>query len=677
MKKTFQLLVLFFIFIFSLGNAYGEESSPKKGSTVCLNMIVRDESKVICKCLESVKPFIDYWVIFDTGSVDGTQKIIKDFMKDIPGELHERPWKDFAHNRNEALEVAKNKADYILIMDADETLSFPPNYVKPVFDKDFYFLTYEISGTSFLIDRIIKSELDWKWKGVLHEYLECPQAKTSGIITEIVKHTTSNGYRSHNPKKFQHDAEVLEEALKEDPNNTRYAFYLAQSYKDAGEYDLAIKNYNRRVEMGGWEEEVFWSLYQIAKIQEWQKMPEDVIAKSYWKAYTYRTSRIEPLYYLVNYYQNKGDFNISFSLAKLGLLTPPTKDGIFVESWISNYGMQIAFAQAAFNLGKYVEALEMCNKLIAAPKISNDAKNFAESYVRLVSDKIMEKYSKKLKKPIAANHNSILANKKILLAILARNKEHILPTFLKCIDNLDYDKKLISVYINTNNNEDKTEEILSEWVEKNKDLYNAIDFEKHEVKDLAKEELPHNWNSERLKTLAEIRNKSLKKTDEYKCDYYFVVDCDNFIAPYTLKELIQKDKPIIAPMLKAIPEENDPASNFFYSITDNGYYKNDPVYYLILDRKVIGTFKAPLVHCTYLVKAEYLNKLSYTNGTDEYEFIIFSRSARNGGVDQYICNEKIFGYSVNFFSKVTKEEEKSRLSAWLETRLKFDGGIAK
>jgi glycosyltransferase involved in cell wall biosynthesis len=98
---------------------------------ICLNMIVKDESKIIKRGLATVKPIIDYWVIVDTGSTDGTQQIIKDFMQDIPGELHERPWKNFAYNRNQALALAKGKADYILFMDADETLEFSPNFKMP------------------------------------------------------------------------------------------------------------------------------------------------------------------------------------------------------------------------------------------------------------------------------------------------------------------------------------------------------------------------------------------------------------------------------------------------------------------------------------------------------------------------------------------------------------------
>jgi len=99
--------------------------------TICLNMIVKDENHVITRCLESVKSLIDYWVIVDTGSQDGTQDTIKNFLKDIPGELYERPWVNFGHNRNEALALAQDKSDYILFIDADDQLVFSEELSLP------------------------------------------------------------------------------------------------------------------------------------------------------------------------------------------------------------------------------------------------------------------------------------------------------------------------------------------------------------------------------------------------------------------------------------------------------------------------------------------------------------------------------------------------------------------
>ena len=92
------------------------------GQSLCLNMIVKDEAPVIRSCLDSVRAIIDCWVIVDTGSTDGTQDVIREHLRGLPGELVERPWVDFAHNRSEALDFARGRADYLLVIDADETL---------------------------------------------------------------------------------------------------------------------------------------------------------------------------------------------------------------------------------------------------------------------------------------------------------------------------------------------------------------------------------------------------------------------------------------------------------------------------------------------------------------------------------------------------------------------------
>lgn len=255
-------------------------------------------------------------------------------------------------------------------------------------------------------------------------------------------------------------------------------------------------------------------------------------------------------------------------------------------------------------------------------------------------------------------------NKKVLLAILAKNKAHVLPKFLQCIDNLDYDKKLITVYINTNNNEDNTQEMLESWVKENESKYSSIIFESHEVKE-AQSTKPHEWTAERFKVLGGIRNKSMQKTKEYGCDYYFVVDCDNFITPCTLKVLMSKQKPIIAPMLTAAPEKGDCYSNYFCAVTESGYFEGHPDYMKILSHEMRGTFNVPVVHCTYLIQAQYIDQLAYIDETNDYEFVIFSRSARKSGIGQYICNEKDFGFLVHFYDDVSLAEEKERVQELL------------
>lgn len=259
--------------------------------------------------------------------------------------------------------------------------------------------------------------------------------------------------------------------------------------------------------------------------------------------------------------------------------------------------------------------------------------------------------------------------KRVLLAILARNKEHVLPRFLDAIEKLDYDKKLITVYINTNNNIDKTVEILSDWKEKNQQHYANIILEKQDIKQLATASTgPHDWRPLRVRALAHIRNKSLKQTKKHGCDYYFVVDCDNFIEPSTLKVLVSKDKPIIAPLLYSIPEPKDEYCNFFYAVNEKGFYEEVPEYFKVLRREMIGTFKVAVVHCTYLIKADYIDKLNYLDDSNDYEFIIFSRNARNNGVDQYICNEEQFGTQLHYNTNLTLQQEQRAVNLLFHNR---------
>ena len=342
-------------------------AADPNGQTICLNMIVKDEKDVICRCLASVKPVIDYWVIVDTGSSDGTQEIIRAFMKEIPGELHERPWINFGHNRNEALELAKGKADYVWIIDADEVLAKEPGFQLPVLDKDYYFITTSFGGTRYGRLQLINNHIPWKWMDVLHEHLESPIAQSHGQLTGIMNVVSTDGARSKDPKKFEKDAAILEEALTKEPLHSRYRFYLAQSYRDAGLLEKSLENYQKRVEMGGWDQEVFWSLFQIAILQESLERPPAQVIESYYHAYQFRPSRAETLYRLASYYRRKNHYHEGYLAARKGLNIPPSDDVLFVEKWIYDYGLMLEYSICAYWIEKYQEAKIASLYLLAHP----------------------------------------------------------------------------------------------------------------------------------------------------------------------------------------------------------------------------------------------------------------------------------------------------------------------
>ena len=88
------------------------KNNEKSKKTICLNMIVKNESHIIEKTLENLCYYIDFdaYYISDTGSTDNTMDLIRAFFKkrNIPGHIEQVEWRDFGFNRTLALQMARN-----------------------------------------------------------------------------------------------------------------------------------------------------------------------------------------------------------------------------------------------------------------------------------------------------------------------------------------------------------------------------------------------------------------------------------------------------------------------------------------------------------------------------------------------------------------------------------------
>jgi glycosyltransferase involved in cell wall biosynthesis len=383
-------MFVFFAIILLPGALNGAASGPHK--TICLNMIVKDESAIITRCLESMVPIIDYWVIVDTGSTDGTQQIIKDYMakKAIPGELIERPWKNFAHNRNEAIDLAKSKADYLFFMDADDYIVYEKGFALPDLDKDFYYVTIRRAGTRYDRIHMVGNNREWKYVGVLHEVICPPADATSGTLSLIYNQSNFDGARAKATDRYLKDAETLEMALLEEPNNQRYRFYLAQSYRDAGKRELALEHYQKRAEMGGWDQEVFWSWLEVARAQEALAMPPETVLASYKRAFASRPSRIEPLYYIALHYRMKNEYEKAYQVAKLATTLPPAQDQLFVQQWMYDWGMPLELSIAAYWTDRVEECQQISQDLLKK-ELDPNLRRCVENNLGFANSKILEK----------------------------------------------------------------------------------------------------------------------------------------------------------------------------------------------------------------------------------------------------------------------------------------------
>ena len=335
------------------------------GQTICLNLIVKNEAPVISRCLSSVRSLIDSWVIVDTGSSDGTQEIIRDRMSDLPGELHECPWKNFAHNRSEALALARGSADYVLLIDADECLEISSGFQMPDLISDSYKIQVRYGDWSYPRRQLLRNSLPWRFEGVLHEYAVCEQAATEGFLTGIQTVVRHDGARGRNPATYDNDAQELEKALLQEPDNARYVFYLAQSYRDAGEYQSALQNYQRRVAMGGWREEVWYALYQIAQIKQLLGAAWPEVMESYLAAWQFQPDRAGPLFRIAIYYQSQQLYHLShLFLSRAMQLAAPGPHRLFVERTLYEYRIALEYAVACYYVGKHEEAVATNNRLL-------------------------------------------------------------------------------------------------------------------------------------------------------------------------------------------------------------------------------------------------------------------------------------------------------------------------
>ena len=302
-------------------------------------MIVKNEAHVIRRCLDSVRPLIDRWVIVDTGSTDGTQALIRELMADVPGELHERPWVDFSTNRNQALDLAREgcgepdgrQRDYAFVIDADEELQIAPDFMRPDSRADAYEIQILHDDTRYARNCLVALDRPWHYEGVLHEVLVCERQPIPTPLPGLQVIYRAEGARSRNPRKFHDDAAVFEEALEKEPDNARYVFYLAQSYRDAGEPQKALSAYQRRAGMPGWDEETWFALFQVARLKEVLRLPEAEVAHAYLYAYQGRPARAEPLLELARFHRERGNYAVGMLYARQAATIPRPADRLFVD----------------------------------------------------------------------------------------------------------------------------------------------------------------------------------------------------------------------------------------------------------------------------------------------------------------------------------------------------------
>jgi glycosyltransferase involved in cell wall biosynthesis len=307
------------------------EAKTEQHPSIALVTMTKNGIKKLPNLFASVVGFVSKAVILDTGSTDGAQEWVRT-QKFFPATLIETPFVNFQETRNALMKCAKDSADWLLLLDDDMGLKFqePMIDVKKKLSKAFgaYLLEHDHGTLTYWVGRIVRGDLDWKYKGVTHEYLEGSGFGNPQLEGVKVWHTYG-----HPPEKFIRDLHLLSADIARDPNDYRTIFYLANTLRDMGHTLAAIRFYEMRVKMGGWDQEVYSAMYEAARLAR------DPVAMA--KAHAFRPQRAEAAAWLSGYYKFIAVDQITHAQwERIRAAIPMTNDVLFVNPMA--YGPQFA-----------------------------------------------------------------------------------------------------------------------------------------------------------------------------------------------------------------------------------------------------------------------------------------------------------------------------------------------
>ncbi len=299
---------------------------------IVLILMVRNESKIIQRCLKAVEGIVDAFCVHDTGSTDNTCELVEEFLQTHNGCLTKSEWRDFGYNRTESFREARKFLQgqdlsqiYGLLLDGDMVFQVG-TLMSQTLTEVGYTMIQKNGNLEYPNCRLVRMEYDWVCKGVTHEYWDGPATSLSKSICYI-DDKNDGGCKSD---KFERDARLLEKGLADEPENVRYMFYLAQTYHCLGRNLDAIRMYKQRINAGGWVEEPWYSLYVIGQIHmSMGNIPS--FEKYMLKAYAMRPTRAEPLYKLTKYFRENAQHYKAYQYMLLGLAIPSTTDSLFIE----------------------------------------------------------------------------------------------------------------------------------------------------------------------------------------------------------------------------------------------------------------------------------------------------------------------------------------------------------
>jgi glycosyltransferase involved in cell wall biosynthesis len=360
----------------------------KKPYRLAISQIVKNESHVIERMLDSIKSIIDCAVFVDTGSTDGTQDVIKKWgeKNNIPCFVYDRPFDNFENSRNYAMQMVKDKSQYAFWLDADEIMEIDHKvFDKNKLDKDLYMFNTFIGAMKYTRNECWNTDKPFRWYGPVHEFIVCDEQNLSSGLMDglsVKVHMDGGSWRGNIPSKYKSHAMILEDYIDNKDRNARWVFYTAQSYHDSASIPdnkleneerlrRSLKYYRERIARNdGYEEERFYSQFRVGTIMKVMEEPWFKVHQEFLKAYAMDPLRAEPIKAIIDYYLNNAEWNMAYLYSKFGKenfhgKNPYPTRLLFVDESLYNWRFLEVHAAACFYTGRKDEAKECFKELMS------------------------------------------------------------------------------------------------------------------------------------------------------------------------------------------------------------------------------------------------------------------------------------------------------------------------
>lgn len=322
--------------------------------------MIKNEAKILKRCIDAIYDFADGFCITDTGSTDNTLSILDEIFegKTKPWKVYSTVFKNFGVTRTESFvntreflkELQWNlETTYGLLLDADMVLKFSDEFDRGMLSS---LDAYQILQTQGCYDyqniRFIKMSLDWKCIGSTHEFWKSADSRTLGILTSKkmwIDDISDGGCKSD---KYTRDERLLLEDLEQATSDgnaeliSRSHFYLGQTYMCLGQFEKAIESYTKRININdNWTQEIWFATYMIAychlHLKEYEKTIE-------WckKALEISDTKTEPMCFIAEVLVEQGKYKEAMEWVERGInIERDPKNILFTNNDVYKFGFYL------------------------------------------------------------------------------------------------------------------------------------------------------------------------------------------------------------------------------------------------------------------------------------------------------------------------------------------------